>query len=121
MTLVYHVTSNVKNASLTSDFPEPIYYIKEMPYGGIGHRNILGGICDGLFRKAKKQNSDSKQSMDYHSPKGTSAIAKDPVCGMDVDMNTAPAKSEYKGKMYYFCAPGCKTQFDKDPERYMGK
>ena len=30
-------------------------------------------------------------------------MAKDPVCGMDVDIKTAPAKSEYKGKTYYFC------------------
>ncbi|MBI4304514.1 MAG: YHS domain-containing protein [Chloroflexi bacterium] len=47
------------------------------------------------------------------------STAKDPICGMDVDMRTAPAKSEYQGKTYYFCAPGCKSQFDKDPDRYI--
>ena len=46
---------------------------------------------------------------------------KDPVCGMMVDPKTAPAKSQYKGQTYYFCAPGCKTSFDKDPEKYLGK
>lgn len=45
-------------------------------------------------------------------------MAKDPVCGMQVD-ETAPAgKSEYKGKNYYFCSPGCKASFDKEPEKY---
>ncbi|MBN2526181.1 MAG: YHS domain-containing protein [Deltaproteobacteria bacterium] len=27
--------------------------------------------------------------------------------------------SEYKGKFYVFCCPGCKPQFDADPEKYL--
>lgn len=46
-------------------------------------------------------------------------MAIDPVCGMQVDEKTATWKSEYKGKTYYFCAPGCKASFDKDPEHYL--
>ncbi|HHS98235.1 MAG TPA: YHS domain-containing protein [Chloroflexi bacterium] len=46
-------------------------------------------------------------------------MVKDPVCGMMVDPETAPAKMEYKGETYYFCAPGCKVAFEKDPERYL--
>jgi len=46
-------------------------------------------------------------------------MAKGPVCGMDVDEKTAPAKTEYKGKTYYFCALGCKVAFEKEPERYV--
>lgn len=46
-------------------------------------------------------------------------MALDIVCKMEVDPKTAPAKSEYKGKTYYFCAPGCKRAFDKDPEKYL--
>jgi YHS domain-containing protein len=48
------------------------------------------------------------------------AMAIDPVCGMEVNEQTAAATSEYKGKTYYFCAPGCKTAFDEDPEKYLG-
>ncbi|MBE3577785.1 MAG: YHS domain-containing protein [Limnochordales bacterium] len=44
----------------------------------------------------------------------------DPVCKMEVDPATAPARSEYKGQTYYFCAPGCKREFDKNPEKYVG-
>jgi YHS domain-containing protein len=46
-------------------------------------------------------------------------MAKDPVCNMAVDEKTAPAKSDYQGKTYYFCAPGCKSEFDKNPEKYV--
>jgi Cu+-exporting ATPase len=47
------------------------------------------------------------------------AQVKDVVCGMMVDPKTAPAKTEYKGQTYYFCAPGCKAAFEKDPEKYL--
>jgi Cu+-exporting ATPase len=46
-------------------------------------------------------------------------MAKDLVCGMDVEPATAAAKSEYKGQTYYFCAPGCKRTFDENPEQYI--
>lgn len=45
-------------------------------------------------------------------------MAKDPVCGMEVDEKTAPAKSEHMGKTYYFCSPGCKKAFDENPAKY---
>lgn len=48
-------------------------------------------------------------------------MPKDPVCNMDLDENKAAATSEYKGKIYYFCAKGCKIAFDKNPEKYLGK
>lgn len=46
-------------------------------------------------------------------------MARDPVCGMTVDEENAAATSEYKGKTYYFCAPGCKAAFDRNPEKYL--
>ena len=45
-------------------------------------------------------------------------MAKDPICDMDVDEKTAKYKSTYQGKTYYFCAPGCKVKFDKNPNKY---
>jgi YHS domain-containing protein len=47
-------------------------------------------------------------------------MAKDPVCGMDVDESKAAATTEYKGQTYYFCAPGCKVAFEADPNKYLG-
>ena len=47
-------------------------------------------------------------------------MAKDPVCGMDVDEKTAAGKSDYNGQTYYFCSNGCKKSFDKEPEKYLG-
>ena len=44
---------------------------------------------------------------------------KDPVCGMDATPETAAGKFEYKGTTYYFCSPGCKRDFEKEPEKYL--
>lgn len=46
-------------------------------------------------------------------------MVMDPVCGMEVDERTSTLTSEYNGKTYYFCAPGCKQSFDRDPEKYV--
>ncbi|MGD8505355.1 MAG: YHS domain-containing protein [Candidatus Bathyarchaeota archaeon] len=46
-------------------------------------------------------------------------MAKDLVCGMDVDEKTAEYKTTHMGKTYYFCAPGCKRAFEKYPNKYV--
>jgi YHS domain-containing protein len=48
-------------------------------------------------------------------------MAKDPVCGMEIDEPTAAGRSEYNGKIYYFCAPGCMQAFDDEPEKFVGQ
>src|SRR5207249_5850445 len=46
-------------------------------------------------------------------------MAIDPVCGMTVDEQKAPATAVYQGTSYYFCAPGCKRTFEADPPRIL--
>ena len=46
-------------------------------------------------------------------------MAIDPICKMEVDEEKAQYKSEYKGRTYYFCAPGCKKKFDENPQQYV--
>jgi Cu+-exporting ATPase len=52
-----------------------------------------------------------------HAPAG----AIDPVCGMMVDPATAKNSAGYKGASYYFCCAGCKTKFQANPEKYLGR
>lgn len=44
--------------------------------------------------------------------------AKDPVCGMDVDPQSAAASEEYHGEIYYFCSSACHEKFNAEPEKY---
>ena len=43
----------------------------------------------------------------------------DPVCGMEIEPQSAFAKREHMGQMFYFCSQSCVDQFDKDPHRYV--
>ena len=44
--------------------------------------------------------------------------AEDPVCQMSVDRETA-ISAEYQGKVYYFCAKGCRDEFLAEPARFV--
>jgi len=48
-------------------------------------------------------------------------MVKDPVCGMDVDPDSAAASSDYEGQTYYFCSIPCQEEFDAEPEKFAGK
>ncbi len=41
--------------------------------------------------------------------------AKDPICGMKVDLGKTKHKSTYQGKVYGFCSVQCKETFDNNP------
>jgi Cu+-exporting ATPase len=47
-------------------------------------------------------------------------MARDPVCGMNVNPDEAIDYDEYKGTTYYFCSIECAEKFELDPERYAG-
>ena len=43
----------------------------------------------------------------------------DPVCGMEIEPQSAFAKREHLGQTFYFCSQSCVDQFDKDPHHYV--
>ncbi len=51
----------------------------------------------------------------------TSTLARDPVCGMNVDPARAKATAEHEGKTYYFCCPKCAEKFTAEPAKYLNK
>ena len=46
-------------------------------------------------------------------------MAIDPVCGMNVDPETAAGAFDYKGTKYYFCSKHCLESFQSHPDRYL--
>ncbi len=44
----------------------------------------------------------------------------DPVCGMQVETDTAAVSVEYAGNTYYFCSEHCQHKFNADPVAYAG-
>ena len=52
------------------------------------------------------------------APVAVPATAVDPVCGMTVPAVESSLQIEHNGVTVYFCSPGCRAAFRKDPERY---
>ncbi len=47
--------------------------------------------------------------------------AVDPVCGMTVDISESTPQFTHDGTTYYFCCPGCRHAFSKDPLSFLGQ
>jgi xanthine dehydrogenase accessory factor len=45
--------------------------------------------------------------------------AVDPVCGMTVAVVADPPTAEHEGVADWFCCPGCRGRFTRDPARYL--
>jgi len=48
-------------------------------------------------------------------------MAKDPVCGMEVDEKKTTNTATHQDQTYYFCGAGCKKAFEKAPNKYLGE
>ena len=51
----------------------------------------------------------------------TRTLARDPVCGMNVDPSTAKHMHEHSGKKYYFCCAHCVEKFKNNPQQYLNQ
>src|SRR5439155_13689930 len=79
---------------------------------GDGTRPVLEAATDRLRGVATIADGDQPMT----SPM---TLAKDPVCGMEVEIEGAKLTFEYKGTTYYFCSRGCLLDFREDPEMYL--
>jgi xanthine dehydrogenase accessory factor len=79
--------------------------------------SILAEIIQRRRNRSEYPQAETPEAEQAVTAQPVEAI--DPVCLMTVEIATAKYKYEYKGQMYYFCAPGCKRSFEKAPEQYM--
>ncbi|HSJ82414.1 MAG TPA: XdhC family protein [Acidimicrobiia bacterium] len=82
--------------------------------GHIQHREIgLAIIAELVAMRASGEMSGGAGHQEHvHT-------AIDPVCQMEVEVASARWISEHQGETYYFCAPGCKTAFEKEPLSFL--
>jgi L-lactate dehydrogenase len=45
-------------------------------------------------------------------------MAKDPVCGMEINDGQVRSRTLYMGEKYFFCSENCKMKFENNPEKY---
>lgn len=73
----------------------------------------------------KKEAAPAAQEETKAAPAYTAAslsYGKDPVCAMDMDKDEMIADTaHFDGKVFGFCATGCKEEFKKDPAKYISE
>jgi len=77
-------------------------------------------IAVSILAEIIQENRSPKgtQKSEVKLPMAEREEAKDPICGMLVEVSKAKHKSEFRGSAFYFCCAGCKQKFDKQPEQY---
>jgi YHS domain-containing protein len=43
---------------------------------------------------------------------------KDPVCGKELEANSATSTLNREGKTFFFCSKECREEFDAAPEKF---
>jgi Cu+-exporting ATPase len=80
---------------------------KETPTGGGPQAG-----CGGHHRHAGHHRGHGALADDQ-------GVARDPVCGMNVDPATSKHPFDYRGETFHFCSVGCRTKFAADPSKYL--
>ncbi|MEO8997951.1 MAG: heavy metal translocating P-type ATPase [Rhodanobacter sp.] len=62
---------------------------------------------------------DKHTSCCQGSDKMPSAMATDPVCGMQVDPHTSMHRAEHDGHAYHFCSARCREKFMAEPAAFL--
>lgn len=78
----------------------------------------LGSAATGTTTHNATTNS-SKGDSTMAAMEQEKTTVKDPVCGMNVNMQDAAATRTVDGKQYAFCSDHCAAEFDKHPDRYV--
>ena len=68
---------------------------------------------------AKSCCSNDTKRVDTKASGPNPGTAKDPVCGMIVNIATAKHRHSHQGEEFLFCSAGCKGKFAADPNRYL--
>ena len=57
--------------------------------------------------------------MQSHDHPSATAVNRDPVCGMSVDLTKTAHKLTHEGREIGFCSAGCKAKFEAEPQKYL--
>jgi xanthine dehydrogenase accessory factor len=111
----------LNEANLTSEQIARLKYPAGLDFGAVTPEEIALSILAEIVQRRRtpvsEASSASRLELPLAPPPATEA--RDPVCGMTVEIATARFTSQHEGITYYFCAAGCKHSFDREPHKYV--
>lgn len=113
----------LNEANLTSEQISRLKYPAGLDFGAVTPEEIALSILAEIVQRRRQLPFTNYQvpvsGLKLPLTQPPAIEARDPVCGMTVELATAHFTSEYDGRTYYFCAAGCKRSFDKEPGKYV--
>lgn len=113
----------LSESSLTQEQIARLKYPAGLDFGAVTPEEIALSILAEIIQRRRQSliSNSPREASNLQLPVTNNQLpleARDPVCGMTVEIATAHFTSEHNGKTYYFCAAGCKRSFDKEPGKY---
>ena len=84
--------------------------------GAVTPEEIAVSILAEIIQIRHGRKTDHVEAAGFEPP--AAVEAKDPICGMTVEIATARHQSDWAGRSVYFCCLRCKDTFDADPQKY---
>jgi xanthine dehydrogenase accessory factor len=124
----------LNESNLTPEQIARLKYPAGLDFGAVNPEEIALSILAEITQRRRQSSNVSPEKSQASGPLLSNSLvsslslpmsssppteARDPVCGMTVEIATARFTSEYAGTTYYFCAAGCKRSFDKEPQKYI--
>jgi xanthine dehydrogenase accessory factor len=118
----------LNESNLTQEQIARLKYPAGLDFGAVTPEEIALSILAEIVQRRRQLQITNLQSPISTTPAPTLELplsappaleARDPVCGMTVEIATAHFTTQYEGIIYYFCAAGCKRSFDKEPQKYI--
>jgi xanthine dehydrogenase accessory factor len=113
------VLDYLRDRGFTSTQIEKIHLPAGLDLGHTTHREMAVSILAELvkLRAAGEFAGQSQKTL----PLLETPEVKDLVCGMTVTAEKSNRPFDFEGTTYYFCAPGCRTAFEKDPTSFISQ
>jgi xanthine dehydrogenase accessory factor len=111
------VLAHLADHGVEAGLLESVRFPVGIDLGHTTHNEIAVSVLAELVAlRAEGGLTAAPDSSPSHVSPGT---AIDLVCGMTVTADQSSRPFTYQGTTYYFCAPGCRAAFEKDPEKYI--
>jgi xanthine dehydrogenase accessory factor len=109
----------LRDSNLPAERVAQLKYPAGLDIGAISPEEIGLSILAEIVQLLRSSPAGLPGSETSGEPVEAPVRAKDPVCGMMVEVASARYTSEYEGEMYYFCAKSCQTSFEREPAKYL--
>jgi xanthine dehydrogenase accessory factor len=86
--------------------------------GAVAPEEIAVSILAQIIQHHRSEKATCAEP-EIRSVSAATTEARDPICGMLVDVATAKHSSAASGRLVHFCCAQCKETFDRNPKRYL--